>query len=238
MSLKILALSAAMVVAAVSSSHAEGLGGFYIGGQAGGSFSQTKYEVNDGPGGLVDIDLRGNSSSMKPVVGAMMGYNYILKKSFLLGAELGIDSILGGDTVIFRNRFELNPGTNYSAQFKRKGPGYYALAKFGVMISDCTAVILGVGVKSAKSVFTIKDDGRRITKEMGKRSAKLHLLAGVEGLFKGSKHVGWRASYTFTQGQTVEAKSFPTGHILNNPGAYARFKRTEHQALAGVFWKF
>lgn len=237
MSLKILALSAALTVGFLSTSFAEGLGGFYIGGQAGGSFSQTKYDLADGPGGLIDLYHQGKSSSIKPVVGAMMGYNYIIKKSFLLGAEVGVDALLGGDTRLFWQRVSADANA-IEVRSKRKGPGYYALAKFGVMVSDCTAVILGVGVKSVKATYRINDTFAKSIKEVSKQSARLHFLAGVEGLFKGSKHIGWRASYTFTGAQRADATTFPSAHAMNNPGAYARFNRKEHQALAGIFWKF
>lgn len=121
---------------------------------------------------------------------------------------------------------------------KRKGLGYTALAKFGVIIAENTAAILGLGVKSTQSTLVVNDLFARVSAQDSKRSARFHLLAGVEGLFKGSNHIGWRVAYNFTQPQRITIKNFPVGHIARGPDPLARIKRTEHQANVGVFWKF
>lgn len=206
--------------------------GFYVGGQAGGSLAHQKYVFDDGPGGI-NAFTKGTASNAKPAFGLMAGYNYIVKKSILLGAEIGLDGVTGGDTLVSSN---LN--LRLDAFSKRKGLGYTALAKFGVIIAENTAAVIGLGVKSTESTFVIKDLATNVTAKGSKRSARLHLLAGVEGLFKGCRHVGWRVAYNFTQPQTVTIKNFPDGHGLKGTSPFARIKRTEHQANLGVFWKF
>lgn len=95
-------LFCAFLTSAISASHAhtgKGLCGFYLGGHAGGSFSHMKYDFDDGPGG-VNLASKGTSSSFKPALGMMLGYNYIVGKSILLGAEIGFDGLLNGDTLV------------------------------------------------------------------------------------------------------------------------------------------
>jgi opacity protein-like surface antigen len=227
------------ILFSVGSVHGAGFNGLYVGGNLGTDYTPVINKLDDGERNLANsiVTDKNRGSHLNGNVGLFLGYNVPYTQSIFVGAEGFVDTYFSSNNQLSKSH------DRYTTAIKKKGIGFGLLARAGLLVSDKTALYIGLGGKSTPwHVKTASKWSDSVTNSKKARKYNFLFQTGVEGIFGCNNHFAWRVSYSLIPSDKICQRRLKGKMFNMSPSDikrnYSTFKMTQHQVAAGISYRF